>query len=243
MTDDAPDILEERLTKLEADLGLANVRLREFEAWRRRSVRGFLFGVATIVGLATIVSRPIAANGNLPIFKGQAPLTVEAPFMVVDSSGHPIARIKDNGNGGMLTFYSTSGQDMVEIGTTKAGDTGVVDVAAPDEKHNAVMEANNALGAWVGVTNEALTPVGALGVGAINGTTTEPAIFLQNQKGPAVALRVVNDTGELQLNNAAGDIRVEAGTEKNDDGAVKVTGPRGQCLPQIAGIACMITAR
>ncbi|HXW50764.1 MAG TPA: hypothetical protein VEJ41_02135 [Candidatus Acidoferrales bacterium] len=244
MADEAR-FLEERLTKLEEELRLANERVREFEGWRRRAMRVFLLGLASVIGLAVAVSQTIAAKGNLPILKGEPPLTVEAPFIVVDSSGHPLARIFDeHGNGGKLNLYSTSGQDIAELGISTTGSAGVSDVAAPDKKHEAMMVADNELGSWHGVSNGVTgVPIAALGEGAINGSTTEPAIFLNNKKGAAVVLEVEKDTGKLQLTNAAGEIRVEAGTELNDDGAVKVSGPRGQCLPQVGGIACMLTAR
>jgi hypothetical protein len=77
-------------------------------------------------------------------------------------------------------------------------------------------------------------------VGAINGTTTEPAIFLNNKKGSAVVLEVENDTGKLELADADDNIRVEAGTEVNGNGAVKVAGPTGKCYPGFIGIPCMI---
>jgi hypothetical protein len=69
------------------------------------------------------------------------------------------------------------------------------------------------------------------------------ALGVWNQRGPIVVLGEKNGNGYLMLGDAQQTMRLEAGTEKNGDGAVKVSGPTGKCGVALAGISCMIVAR
>ncbi|HXW51175.1 MAG TPA: hypothetical protein VEJ41_04230, partial [Candidatus Acidoferrales bacterium] len=67
--------------------------------------------------------------------------------------------------------------------------------------------------------------------------TVRSILQLNNAQGAAAQLLVSNDSGKLILADAATSIRVEAGTETNGYGSVKVSGPTGKCIP---AIPCML---
>jgi hypothetical protein len=71
----------------------------------------------------------------------------------------------------------------------------------------------------------------------------QPALTLVEGGAFVANLGTRAGNGFLQLADKGSVIRVEAGTEKNGDGAVKVYGPMGKCGVALAGISCMIVAR
>jgi hypothetical protein len=71
----------------------------------------------------------------------------------------------------------------------------------------------------------------------------EWGLRIWNGSGQSIGLENLRGNGHLVLADAKGISRVEAGTEQNGDGAVRVYGPTGKCIPGIAGIPCMMLAR
>jgi len=234
MSDEGRAILEERLTRIEAELHIANQRVRELEGWRRRATSVFVLGIAVVAGLGVVVSQTGTARGGTSHLSS---LTVEAPFLVEDASGRTLVRIGEDptSGGGAAFFLDKSGFDAVQLGVPAAGG-GELWVQAPGDKHSVVVTADNE-DSSVSLNNSG-EPVAELDAKA------ELLLGSSGKKHIAVAeLSVLDGDGNLELDNAAGDTRVEAGTSKNDDGLVRVTGPRGRCLPGVGGIACMLTAR
>ena len=241
MSDAMRDSLAERVTSLEAQLRRAQECIDSFEASRQRLARGFAIAIASVLGVAIAVSQTVAVKGGPTATATYQSMTVEAPLRVVDSSGHRIFSVFDNnGQGGAATFYTTAGKDVAEIGVSKQGGGGV-GVNDPDLKQEAEMWGQNA-GAWFDVKKDG-NLAAVFGVGVLTGNEKTAALALTSATGSALAqLQVVNGNGNLQLMDSKEDIRVEAGTEENGDGAVKVSGPEGKCYPGLAGLPCIIIA-
>ena len=238
MIDEPRAVSEERITNLEAQLSEALERMNSFEAWRRRSTRGWLIGIAVLLVVAVVVSQTVTARAS---HSGSSPLTVEAPFTVVDTSGRTIAEIDVNGNryGGVATFYNTFGEPLAQIGISK-DHSGQVSVTDADTHHVAMLKAN-VTGAMVAVTNGS-DIAGLLGVGKLTGLSDEtaPSLLLENSGKVTAALQVLKGRGNLQLIDSSGNIRVEAGTEDDGNGAVRVSGVSGKCYAGPAILPCMI---
>jgi hypothetical protein len=64
-----------------------------------------------------------------------------------------------------------------------------------------------------------------------------------NSKGTIASSGNLGGNGFFELSNAETTTRIEAGTEKNDFGSVKVFGPTGNCALALAGFPCMIVGR
>jgi hypothetical protein len=238
MIDETSGSMEERLTMLEAKVRKAQEDLREFEAWRRRSIRSFLVGVACVAGLTVIVAQTPATRGKAD--SSATPMTVRAPFQVDDTSGHKIFDITQRPNGsGVARFYSTIGQTIVAIGANDDSTGGFVTVADPLQHFEAEAGATSKAGAFFAIFPEQNAPIAVMGT---LGATSVPDIELHNKKGVAAQLMVSDQTGKLLLTDAELNARVLAGTEKNGDGTVKVSGPKGECYPAFVGLPCMIVA-
>lgn len=144
-----------------------------------------------------------------------APTTFTAPFTVNSASTHARVVVDDSGGGLGMSFFNPSGTVVLSVGLTPEG-TGKVKSTTPD---------------------------GSIGIAMGISPTGQPALTL-GEAGKIVAnLGTKNGNGDLALADKGGVLRLEAGTEQNGDGAVKVYGPTGKCGVAIAGISCMIVAR
>lgn len=229
MADVHPETLEQRLTTLEAELQQAKERVRAFEDWRRRATRVCFLVMGGVVALLVFVSQTVPATGS-------GPSTVKAPFTIVNASGKKLIQFIDGKGGGVMNAYDHSGAVVATIGSTTTGDGGV-SVTSGDQKSAAGLHSTNAEGPGL------LFFVGKTAIAALtegNSPGVQVVLQLSSQAGPAAQLEVNNETGKLVLSDGANNIRVEAGTEQNGNGAVKVAGPTGKCYPGFVGIPCMI---
>lgn len=144
-----------------------------------------------------------------------APTTFTAPFTVKSARTNARVVVDESGGGLGLSFFSPSGAMVLSVGLTPEG-TGKVKSATPD---------------------------GSIGIALGISPSGQPALTL-GEAGKIVAnLGTKNGNGYLALADSGGILRLEAGTEQNGDGAVKVYGPTGKCGVALAGISCMIVAR
>ena len=235
MSDATRGSLEERVTSLEAQLCKAQERIASFEASRQRSIRGWLAGMASVFGLAFVVAQAVTANG----LTNPQSLTVEAPFVVVDSLGHRIFVIKNNnGEGGVAQALTTSGKNVAALGVTKQGG-GAVGVYDPGDKYAAEMFGQSS-GAFLDIKKDG-NFAALFGLGVLTGNDNAASLALTTATGsPLAILQIEKGNGNLQLMDSKENIRVEAGTDEAGDGEVHVSGPEGKCYPGIAGVPCIL---
>jgi hypothetical protein len=229
MADQQRPTLEERLMSVE-------VELKQAKEWRRRATRVSFLVMGCVTALLAVVSQTVPAIGSGPLpITIQPNMTVKAPFTVVDASGNKLFQVSENGGGGAAYFYNHSGATVVSIGNSKDATGGALAVDSWDQRSTALLAANNdqtGLSFHAGGKDLAYLGTGKSPVSA--------QLEILNNQGAAAQLEVINETGRLVLADGADNIRVEAGTEQNGNGAVKVAGPTGKCYPGFVGIPCMI---
>lgn len=144
-----------------------------------------------------------------------APTTFTAPVTVKSARTNARVVIDESGGGLGLSFFNPSGGLVLSVGLTPEG-TGKIKSATAD---------------------------GSIGIAMGISPSGQPALTL-GEGGKIVAnLGTKNGNGYFALADKGGVLRLEAGTEQNGDGAVKVYGPTGKCGVALAGISCMIVAR
>jgi hypothetical protein len=228
MADADAETLKHRLTILEAELQQAKERVRAFEDWRKGLGRTCTIVASGIAAFLFLLIQIVPASGS-------GPSTVKAPFTIVSASGKKLVQITDGRGGAVVSFYNNSGASVGAIGSNDDGDGGVV-MSSGDQKQ-AVGLQTSANGPALHIRVEPTTIV-ALGEGGIPGVSV--GLTLNSQKGAAAQLLVSNQKGKLNLADADANIRVEAGIEENDNGAVEVAGPTGKCPGSLVGVPCMI---
>ena len=224
--------LEQRLSSMESELRKATEQVRALSDWRRRTARGHFLTAACVTFLLLVFGWGVPAPA--------APTTVAAPFTVQGRGGGRLV-IDDNslGSGLVMTFYNSAGNAVLEGGVNKDGQAGSLVAESPggqqrvtlglDEKHEPFIDfiSANLNRAEIGWGAKA----GGMGL----------AIF--NANGEIASLGEKGGNGYLMLADAHLTTRLEAGTQTNGDGAVKVYGPTGKCGVALAGIPCMMVAR
>ena len=226
MTDVSSATLEERVRNLERELRRANERVAALVE-QRQWVTGARF---LVVGGITVL---LMVVGLVVPTRGAAPATFTAPLTVKSSTTQARLVVDQNSTktGLVLKFYNASGAQVVVLGVEQSG-TGAAVFQSPDGTQK---------------TQVGLTPTGEpfvrLDVPQTMVLLDEVGLHIQKGQIEIADLGLMRGNGHLMLADAKGVSRVEAGTERNDDGAVKVYGPTGKCLPQIAGVPCLMVSK
>jgi len=215
------------------DLETLSARLARVEAELRgaRSARAWALAASCLIALLLIFTRTAPATGGSTSFK--------APFVINDSAGKELFSVEDRGAKGRGIFvYNSVGAEVANLGATKYG-TGGIAVYTPDAnvKARLVISDTGMPDLEFGREHKKILEM-AEGTAA-----NEMGLRIWGPQGEAIALEVLRGRGNLQLADEASTLRVEAGTEQNGDGAVKVFGPSGKCGVALANIPCMIVAR
>jgi len=107
MPDDM-ESLQRRVAALESALAGASVELEQVDRKQRHCMRSNRLTMATVVAASTIVSLGAARYGLPQAMQQMQPLTVRAPFKVLDDAGKPVLVVdKDNVRG--ITVHSADG--------------------------------------------------------------------------------------------------------------------------------------
>jgi hypothetical protein len=219
--------LEERLSNLEAELREANQRVCALAAWRRRTSLSVAALTCLVLVCAWVVPVP-AARMTSPI-----PFTITgsgAERLVVDENS--------DGTGLMMTFYNRASRAVLTEGVSRDG-SGLVIGQSPDEAERVVLGIDTQAKPAIGFVSGGQTRA-KIGWGA---QTNGMGFSVWNKDGLILDMGEKSGNGYLVLADAKLTTRVEAGTETNGDGAVKVYGPTGKCGVPVAGIPCMMVAR
>jgi hypothetical protein len=169
-----------------------------------------------------------------------APATFTAPFTITGpGNSKMVVDVNSKGTGLMTTYYNRGGGAVLIEGVSADPGAGLLTVQDPDVTTAAIL----------GITTD-----GQPDLKFVSGTKTRAdigwgktsggmGISIWNDKGLIVDMGERTGNGYLMLADAQLVSRVEAGTEKSGDGAVRVYGPTGKCGVALAGISCMIVAR
>jgi hypothetical protein len=226
MTDVSSATLEQRVRNIERELRRANERVAALVEQRQR-VTGARFRV---IGGITVVLMVVGFVVPTP---GAAPATFTAPFTVTSPTTKARFVVDENtaGTGLVLRFYNAGGAEVVDLGVETSG-IGGARFQSPDGTRKAQLGVSLNGQPFLKFDDHQKT------------AELDPdGVHIWNSVVEIADLGILRGNGHLLLADAKGVSRVEAGTEENDDGAVKVYGPTGKCLPSIAGIPCRMVAK
>lgn len=145
---------------------------------------------------------------------------VKAPFIVTDGAGRPLFVVGETGR--TVELRNQSGQHVVVVGADADG--GYLRTQDPSGGTQAVIGVKTA-------TPQFVLHIGGRRTGAFYAKSDGlPLLQLFTMSGlEALTLTIGNSGGgKIQLNNAQGLVRVEAGTNMDDLGVVRA-GPRWNC--------------
>jgi hypothetical protein len=222
--------LEQRLTNLEGELRKANERVRALSEWQRKSARGRILTTLGVTLLLLVFAWVVPTPA--------APTTFTVPFTVTSASTNARIVVSEHASGLGMSFYNSGGGLVLSLGVDDQG-SAIVKSRTPDGQTTATLGLNGQ--GEPGVTlEEGGKKVAELGPG-----TSSNAMGLRfwNNNKEIIGLGNKGGNGFFVLADKESVARVEAGTETNGDGAVKVFGPTGKCGVALAGISCMIVAR
>jgi hypothetical protein len=152
------------------------------------------------------------------------------------NNGRVVIENNSTGTGLIMRFYNAGGGLVLSEGPTAETGAGSLVATSPDGVNQVILGINPTGYPRILLSSEH----SAAFVGSQSG---HMFFAVDNAKGNLVKLGETGGNGSLMLADAQSTSRVEAGTEKNGDGAVKVYGPTGKCGVALAGIPCMIVAR
>jgi hypothetical protein len=230
MTDLRPLTLEERLSKMEAELQKANERLRALSDERRRTTRVQALTAAWVTFLL------IVSGWFMPTTAAFA--TFSVPFTVKGRGNEHLVVDENSAKDGLImSFYNGANGLVLQTGVGEHS-TGIL-TAQTSDGHSAVSLGIGQPGHPGIKFVDSGTVRAAIGWGAAGGMQFE----VDSANGMAVDLGEKRGNGYLLLADANQVARVEAGTLENGDGAVKAYGPTGKCGVALAGVSCLILAR
>jgi hypothetical protein len=160
-----------------------------------------------------------------------APFTVKGP-----NSGRVVIENNSTGTGLIMRFYNASGGLVLSKGATAEAGAGYVIATNPDGVNRVTLGVSPTRDPGIHFASQKYVAF----VGSQGG---HMFFAVDSEKGNLVKLGENGGNGYLILSDAQSTSRVEAGTQKNGNGAVKVYGPTGKCGVALAGIPCMIVAR
>lgn len=141
---------------------------------------------------------------------------VPAPFVVVGKSGKPIFRVYTTADGGgALTLLTASGQEILWASALKAG--GFFKTRSSASFPEVVMGSSGSFGGLAIRDGEGQSRA-TLGL-----TNGKPSLELSNDSHAGIAsiMQGASGGGLVQLGNATGDARVQAGVTASDCGKVE----------------------
>jgi len=226
MTEVSSATLEQRVRNLEGELRRANERVAALVEQRQRVTGARFLVVGGIMVLLMVVGLVVPTPGG-------APATFTTPFTVQSPTSNARFVVDENTakSGLILRFYNSGGAPVIVLGVETTGIGGAT-FQSPDGKQRT----------QVGVSPDGV-PFVKLNDDKNTVQLDQEGVYIWNGQVDIAELGILRGNGHLLLADAKGVSRVEAGTEQNDDGAVKVYGPTGKCLPQIAGIPCMMVSK
>lgn len=115
MPDDM-ESLQRRIAALESALARANAELERVDTKQRRCMRSNRLTMATVVAATAIVTLGAARYGLPSAMQEPQPLTVRAPFKVVDATGTEIVAVLDQGGQRGLKVRTADGVPLVLAG-------------------------------------------------------------------------------------------------------------------------------
>ncbi len=159
---------------------------------------------------------------------------IQAPFTVIDKSGKPIFQVSDNPRG--FTVLGDSGHVLLKGIALPTG--GYIKTLAKDNARSAAIGA--AEGEAVVALRDGETSASNRVVMVLS-PDGEPSVVVLNQKHTGVIAMGTNPRGrgKLQIDNSAGEPRLEAGVTDADVGAVHA-GPRVDCAVTVLEVPACI---
>lgn len=209
--------LERRLARLEENLRKANEDVRTLRERLRRTARLALAvcgGLgALVLALTLIVSSPAASSSTITTF--------HAPFQIFGKNNNLLMSVEEGRKGGVIYVYDSHGARVAVLGANVTGYGGLL-LSSPDQQTKLAGEAG-----VLTLTQGEMT----VNLGAASEKGGLPGLNFSNRKGVSVVSLRVQDSGSafLHLGNVDGVPRVEAGTLRDDRGAVRVFGKKGEC--------------